>query len=270
MITERGLVHEMDERVYHSDPVEGGSLSSTGAKEILRSPAHYRHYIDSPRDPKPQFDFGSAVHTLVLGVGWDIEPLDFDSWRTKEAKETRAEVESQGKVALLQKDFDRAEAVAISVLEHPSAGKLFRKGDPEVSAFGQHRSGTWLRGRFDWLVNGTLIDLKTVQSADPRRFNRTVWDYSYDVQAAHYMETYRLATGERPKGFIHVLVEKEPPYAVSVARLDPEFLDLGERRLERAIASYKTACDTGQWGGYPQVVHTIEPLPYMTYQEDDE
>ena len=171
-VTERGLVHDLDERVYHSDPVEGGSLSSTGAKEILRSPAHYRHYMDSSREPKPQFDFGSAVHTLVLGVGWDIEPLGFDSWRTKDAKEARAEVEAQGKVALLRKDFDRAEAVAISVLEHPSAGKLFRKGDAEVSAFGQHRSGVWLRGRFDWLVNGTLIDLKTVQSADPVQSHR--------------------------------------------------------------------------------------------------
>ena len=266
-ITEPGLVYDMDEAEYHQ---HDGALSSTMAKEILKSPAHLRHYLDTPRESKPQFDFGSAVHTLVLGTGWDIEPLAFDSWRTKDARETRAEVEATGKVAILQKEFDRAEAVAIAVLEHPSAGKLFRQGDAEVSAYGQHRSGVWLRGRLDWIVGGTLIDLKTVQSADPRRFTRTVWDYGYDVQASHYMETYRLATGERPRGFIHVLVEKEPPHAVSVARLDPEFLDLGERRLERAIARYQHAIDTGQWPGYPEHIHTIEPLPYMTYQEEEE
>ena len=269
-ITEPGLVHDLPEMAYHADPVEAGSLSSTMAKLILKSPAHLRHYLDTPRESKAAFDFGSVVHGLVLGKGWDVAALDYDSWRTKEAREARAEVEAQGKIALLQKDYAEAQAVADAVKGHPAAAKLFKRGDAEVSAFGQHDSGVWLRGRFDWLVSGIIVDLKTVRSADPRRFNRTTFDFGYEIQAAHYRETHRLATGEYPRDFIHVLVEKEPPYAVSVVRLDAQFLDAGHQRLETAIARYRHATETGEWPGYPTSIQTIEPIPYMTYHEEDD
>lgn len=269
-VTEPGLVRDLEERQYHADPVEGGSLSSTMAKEILKSPAHLRHYLDAPRESKAAFDFGSVVHTLVLGTGWEPVALEFDSWRTKESKEARSEVEASGRIALLRKDFDRAEAVATSVLEHPEAGKLFRKGEAEVSAFGQHESGVWLRGRFDWLVNGWLIDLKSLVSADPRKFNRAAWDFGYDIQAVHYLDTYELATGEKPRGFLHVNVEKEAPYNVAVVKLSERFIDLGRQRHARAVAAYAEATRTGQWPGYPGIVHQIDPLPYMEYQETED
>lgn len=269
-ITEPGLVHDLAEADYHADPVAGGSLSSTMAKTILKSPAHLRHYLDTPRESKPQFDFGSAVHSLVLGEGWPITVLDFPDWRSKEAKLQREAANISESIPMLRKDYAEAKAVADAVLTHPSAAKFFKRGDAEVSAFGEHDSGVWLRGRFDWLVNGIIIDLKTVRSADPRRFNRAAFDLGYEVQAAHYREVQRLATGEYPRDFIHVLVEKEPPYAVSVVRLDAEFIDAGHQRLEAAIARYKHATETGEWAGYPQHIHTIEPMPYMTYQEDDQ
>ena len=58
-------VENLPENIYHADPVQGGSVSYTGMKEILKSPAHYRHYMDTPRTEKPAFDYGHIVHALV-------------------------------------------------------------------------------------------------------------------------------------------------------------------------------------------------------------
>ena len=271
-ITEPGLVHDLAESAYHADPVEAGSLSSTMAKLILKSPAHLRHYLDAPRESKAAFDFGSVVHGLVLGKGWDVAALDYDSWRTKEAREARAEVEAQGKIALLQKDYAEAQAVADAVKNHPIAGPLFAgNGQAEVSAFGQHETGIWMRGRFDWLTpSGILVDLKTARSADPADFASTSNSFGYDVQAAHYMAVHELATGEKPKAFVHVLVEKEPPYLPSVVQLDEDFLDLGRSKLDRAIHRYKHCLETDQWPGYPATLHHVAPKPWMLYAEEDQ
>ena len=65
----QGFVEDLDETLYHSLP----GLSSTGAKQILRSPAHYRAYIDTPQAPKAEFDAGSATHSKLLGVGAQVE-----------------------------------------------------------------------------------------------------------------------------------------------------------------------------------------------------
>ena len=46
LITSAQAVGGMDEATYHADPVQGGSLSYSGMKQLLKSPAHYRHYMD--------------------------------------------------------------------------------------------------------------------------------------------------------------------------------------------------------------------------------
>lgn len=270
MITTPGLVHDMDEQTYHADPV-GGSLSSTEAKQILRSPAHLQHYRTATRSRTPAFDFGTAVHSMVLGDGAPVARIDADSWRTKAAKEERELAEQRGAIALLDADFDKAERMTQAVLDHPEAAALLTHGHPEVSAFGKHDSGVWLRGRFDWLVpDGTLVDLKTCQSADPTEFHRTAASLGYGVQAAHYRETFHLATGKPAPDFLHVLVEKEPPHLVSVAQLSDDFLDIGHMQLERAIQRYAEALRTGEWPGYPPTVHEIDPPAWLAIQEQDD
>lgn len=67
-VTEPGVYDDMPEHVYLADPVPGGSLSFSGAKALLppSCPALYRHQRDHGRPPKPAFDFGHAVHSMVL------------------------------------------------------------------------------------------------------------------------------------------------------------------------------------------------------------
>lgn len=270
LITEPGLHEDLDEAIYHSDPYSP-SLSSTMAKLILKSPAHLKHVLDYGQEYKPAFNFGSAVHSMVLGKGWPITVIDAPDWRSKEARLQREAANISGAIPMLQKEYDHAKAVADAVMDHPVAGAIFMgKGRAEVSAFAEHESGVKLRGRFDWITeDGWLVDIKTAQSADPADFGRTAASFGYDVQAAHYLLTYELATGRKAQGFRHVLVEKEAPMLVSVVELDEEAIEIGRSKLERAIARYKEAIDTDTWPGYPATIRPVSLPAWAVFAEED-
>lgn len=271
-ITEPGL-YDIPELEYHADPVKGGSFSSTMAKQILKSPAHLRSYLDSPRVEKPEFDFGHVVHAGVLGVGLEVEVLNFPDYRTKAAREARDECYERGAVPMLERDYAPARAAIDAVRAHPVAGPLFAGGGTaESSAFGvDPTTGLWLRGRFDWTTpNRVLVDLKTTRDGAPRVFARSALDLGYGVQDAFYRHVYELATGQPARGFVFVTVESTAPHLVDVHQGDEEWQGLGTAKMRRAIDRYKRALDTGEWPGRPPIINTLSPAPWALREEDDE
>lgn len=273
-------IYDVPELAYHADPVPAGSFSSTQAKQILKSPAHLRHYLDSPRAEKREFDFGHAVHAGVLGVGLELVEIpekvlaSNGAASTAAAKAFIAEAYLAGKVPLKAADLAPIGAAIQAVRDHEIAGPLFAgDGKPEQSAFAvDPETGLWLRGRFDWTTpNHILVDLKTVRDGAPSEFRRDVPKFGYDVQDAFYRHVYELATGEAPRGFVFVTVEKEAPHLVDVHELDVEWQEVGRTRMRRAIERYKRALDTGEWPGRPAVINTLSaPIWYLNEAEEEE
>lgn len=271
-ITEQGLVYDLSEHAYHADPVEGGSLSSTGAKRLLEAPAVFKYRQEHPEPPKDAFDFGSAVHSLVLGVGAQPVCHGYAEVRSNAAKERVAEIRAEGGIPVKQRLYDEIVACADAVMSHPIAGKLFQRDDayPEVSAFTTTEDGLWLRSRMDLLIpeQNIIVDLKTSASAQPEDFTRAVTGFGYDVSAVHYRKVWHSLTETLPS-FVHVVVSKTAPYLVTVAELDSDYLELGESRWERAYARYRHGMTTGQWPGIPTIMHKISPPAWAVYQEED-
>lgn len=264
IIAEPGWHPTIPEGVYHAGPTPTESLSQSGAKELLRSPAHYRHKTDHGRAPRPEFDFGHVAHSLVLGEGLQVCEVHADSWRTKAAQAERDAARADGAVPILSADLRKAEAMAEVVAAHPTAGPLLRDGMPEVSLFDiDHATGEWIRGRVDYWADGALVDYKTTTDAAADTFNRkSVAGFGYYAQAAWYLDmAARLDMGS--DRFIFVAQEKEPPYAVSVLDLDEDYLDLGRARNRRAIDIFHECRTSGQWPGYPQSITRLSPPAWM-------
>lgn len=258
MITAPG-VYTVPETEYHADPVPDGSLSVSGAKRLLPPgcPALFRHEQLNGRPPKQAFDFGHAVHSLVLGVGAPIVEIDAEDWRSKHAREQREEAYAAGNVPLLVADFTAAKAAAESVLSDPLAGPLFTDGTPEESWFWQDPTfGVWRRARTDYRRPGMVVDLKTCASAEPVAIGKAVANFGYHQQHAWYVDAVRAVLDEDVT-FRFVFVEKTSPYLVTVVDLDRPAVESGRRLNDRALELYAECLAFDSWPGYASDVLTV-------------
>lgn len=259
---EPGLYDGVPEEIYHALP----GLSSTGVNRMLHAPAVYRWYADHPSAPKKTFDVGHAVHARVLGVGLPIAVIPEEmlaangATSTKAAKAFIAEARAEGKTVLKPDEYAEVAAMADAVLDHPDAAALLTGAQPEVSIlWDDPKTGVRCRGRLDYWHkrSDVAVDLKSTRSADPRRFARHAVDYGYPEQRVHYQTGTALLTNGALRGFIHVLVEKEPPYLVSVVELDADFDAVARRRVRYAIDLYADCQETGRWPGYGDGIHRV-------------
>lgn len=264
-ITEPG-VYEIPAEEYFADPVEGGSLSSTGARRLLdMPPARWRYEQEHPTPPSAAMILGTAVHTLVLGAGPKVIAVDAKSWRSKAAEEDRAEAEAAGNVALLRTEYDRAYAIADAVHAHPVAARLFspERGPAERAlVWRDEDTGVWRRALVDHMPHEStagvhiLADLKTTTDASPRALAKTVANFGYHQQAAFYLDGYRALRGGDP-AFVFVFVEKDPPYLVSVVELDQSALIVGAELNRRALARFAECQATDTWPGHSPEIELV-------------
>lgn len=242
------------------------ALSASGMKALLRAPALFK-WAAEHQQHKQVFDFGSAVHATILGAGPAVELVDVDDWKTQAARDERDDIRAAGQIPVNRAEYDQVAAIADAVRSHPLAAKLLADGQPEVSAFClDEATRVPLRCRYDWLADGYAVDVKTTVTADPKSFGRTAHNFGYHIQAAHYLAVAR-TLGRPLDGFAFVLVEKEPPYLVSVVELDADSLDVGAARTRQAIELFARCTELDSWPGYPDTVTTVT-LPRYAFQED--
>lgn len=280
-ITEPG-VYELTAEEYHADPVEGGSLSSTGARRLLppSCPALFRHEQDNGRPHAPHFDIGHAAHRLVLGDGPELVELDFADWRTKTARAERDDVYAAGAVPLLPDDYQRVHAMAAAIRRHPVASVLFdpaRGGTAEQSLIWRDRpTGVMRRARLDWLPAagpGRLIvpDYKTCRSAEPEAIRRAVAEHGYHQQDDWYRAGCRaLGLADDTAAFVFVFQEKAAPYLVTVVELDVMSRRIAAARNRRAIELYARCVESGHWPGYREDIAHLALPGYVENRDIEE
>jgi len=259
-LTDDGLYYAISNEAYQADPVAGGSITSTATRGILPPgcPAKWHHHHTAGSAPKAHFDLGTAAHKAVLGVGDDITIIDAADWRTKAAKTARDDARAAGKVPILQAAWDQIQAMADAVKAHPLAHRLLApgSGQPEVTAVWTcTTTGARCRARFDWLPNqhpGRLLvpDYKTADRADPDAVARSVTNFGYHVQAAHYLDGLRTLGYADPAVFLFIVQEKDPPYIVEVYELEGEALGIGLERCVQARQLWLECRRDDRWPSY--------------------
>lgn len=271
----------MPESEYHARP----ELSSTEARLILDSPAKYRWKKDHPPlvAPSKKFDIGSAVHSKVLGVGYDAVVIPTEllasngAISTKAAKEFVEQARTDGLIPLKAEEFEPIDAAAESVLAHPAARALLTQpGTGEVSVFSTSPEGVHVRARFDFLPDEftlgapsrVAVDLKTARDASPDGFTRAIADHGYDVQRAWYVDALKWETGEDAE-LVFVAVEKEPPYLVAVHQLPTVWAQMGAEKAAHARRTYMECVESGVWPGYGDQVHLLSPPQWVIYSHEE-
>lgn len=271
-ILDRPGVYEIDGDTYHRDPAPEPSLSSTIAKLLIaQSPLHA--WTASPRlNPqwesvnKKTFDIGRAAHRAILGKGGAYVSIPEEllgsngAASTKAAKEFIETARANGMTPLKSAEVDGIEAmrsVANERLHH--IGVDLDPARSELVALAQI-DGIWCRAMLDNVplaAGAPIYDLKTCENAEPSACERAIMTYGYDVQAEHYRQVWKAATGEdRPFRFI--FQEKSAPFEICVVELGEDSLAMARKKIARAREIWGVCLRACQWPGYPLGVHRIE------------
>lgn len=257
----QGIHPDIPFDTYRSLP----AISAHGLMLIERSPAHYRASIATPRPSTPAQQLGTLTHMAVLE--WDryqqqvVVAPEVDR-RTKAGKESDAEfraalADRQDAVMATVEQDAKARAMRESVMAQPFARELLENGRAEVSLLFE-LLGVSGKARPDWLPDDypIILDLKTAADASRDAFSRASANYHYALQAAYYIDA-AAQCGLPDLRFIHLVVETDPPHGVAIYQMDDEAIDYGRRCYERALTTYRTCLETGEWPGYEQ---EIQPL----------
>ena len=262
------------------------ALSASGAW-LLAEECAAKFLWRSPWNPlyepeaKTEFDLGVAAHLAVLEPQRQAESvvlIEAGDYRTTKAREARDMARAAGKVPLLLYQLDIVRAIAGSIRAHPIASQAFNGGEAELTlTWPDPTTGIPCKARPDYLpAHGRwLVDLKTAASANPRTWRDQAYRLGYHARAAWYLDGAATVLGEMPEEYWFVIVEKEPPYLVSVITFDEEALEWGRVANCKACELFARSAETKDWPGYRQPGQNRERAfriglpPWALYQLQD-
>jgi hypothetical protein len=125
------------------------------------------------------------------------------------------------------------------------------------------------RAKADWLRADGIVDLKTTESAAPDALSKAAHNYGYAIQAPFYLRGFReLRQLAAEPFFVHIAVEKTPPYLVHVNQLTERAMAWGDRQVTEALEIYRDCTASGEWPGYPTDEITDIDLPGWVRTEE--
>jgi hypothetical protein len=274
-IEKPGIYFDVSAADYFEDPCPSASLTQSVAKVLLeKSPlhawtAHPRLNPDWLPDNDTKFDVGNIAHKLMLGRGKDIVVLDdFDDWRTKAAKEARADAAKEGKLAVLGYKFHLADEMvkaAREQLEHRELGYLFSSGGQSEVVAAWQEGDIWLRQMIDWLSlrigTGIFVDYKTTDmSVAPHLLGKQMVGAGWHIQGAMGERALDVLdpASKGKRNYLFVVQETEKPYCLNVVEIGADPLTMGRKQIDTAVSIWRRCIETDRWPGYPAEIVTPE------------
>lgn len=259
---------------------DGPSLSSGIANLLVsKSPLHawYAHPRLNPdyrREERAEFDYGTAAHALLLeGDESRIAVIEADDWRTKAAKEARAQAYADRKTPMLPRQLATVRAMVAAartaIAESEIAAQWARGLSEQSIAWTDPAGNTRCKALLDRISNDRawVFDYKTCSNAEPDAFARSALSMGYDVQEAFYRRGVKAKYGKEPR-FVFVAQEKDAPYACSLVAFDPALQEMADRKVQYALAIWAGCLASGKWRGYPsRVCYTVPPAWYAANAE---
>lgn len=245
------------------------AVSNSRLGLMAKSPRHYQAG-GSGKETKAM-RFGSLAHLaslqpLEIADHYAVMPayhLDPENCTTKgepstktttkyvEAKAAAFREANDRKQIVTQEEFDRAKLLCESIAGNELAREcLTGPGPVEVSlVWIDADTGVRCKARLDKVLteHGRLCDLKT--TGNLFKFQRSVADYGYCRQMAHYAEGWAALNGGELLEPWLVAVESAAPHCVQAAPVDAESIEQGHKERDRLLRRVAECMESGAWPG---------------------
>lgn len=260
-----GLFECLPNEIYHHPECPG--LSKSQLCTIARSYSH----LSKENSSTPALLLGSLFHDLVLMGDEFCEQtyaVERKFGRTKAELEAKAEwYGSLGNTQPVSQDiYDTARTMRDAVLGHSLASSILEGTLNEQSFFWDDpTTGELCKCRPDARrdADNLLIDLKSTTDASFVSFRKSMANYTYDIQAAFYLDGVSEVLQRKHENFVFIAVEKAPPFGVAVYHINEAAIEVGRELYKKLLKKAKEDREKNQLG-YPQLIQTID-LPAWAF-----
>ncbi len=266
---EPGFYPAMPREQYDAAP----GIRNTELGWAAKSMAHYKLYKEQPPAETEAKRDGQLIHRAILEPEWFerstvVIPADAPKKPTKtqlNAKKPSPEsveaiewwrdfgVKHAGKTFLGNEESKVVARIVDAVWSDKEAGPILRRcTQREMAVFSRHgATGLLCKSLLDLLSEDSseIWDVKTTIDGEPEPYRRAVLNFGYHRQAAFYPGHFPRLDKARPS-FGHIVVEKGPPYIVSVRPFDEETIEIGKREVSALLHRIARAQETGFFPGY--------------------
>lgn len=244
------------------------AVSNSLLNSMNKSPAHcWALHLAPDRPPRqpptPAMIGGTLGHCMILEpeafpARYVVKPDEID-FRTKDGKAWR---DAQTAEVITLEQHATALAQRFAVLAVPEVNHALSSGMPEVTVLWEDpATGLRCKARPDWihtLPDGRVIvlDIKTTGDASPTEFARSLWNFGYHRQQAHYTAGLK-ACGLEVAAFLFVAVTNAYPFLCVPYMLDEFAADKGATEVELLMYKFAQCKAKSEWPAYGEGVQVL-------------
>ena len=231
------------------------------------------------REPEPNQSEAMRIGSLFDLAVTDREGLkavavhDFDSFRTKEAREWKAA--NAHKLICTEAELAQAEKAAVRINEHKIAGPIFDAAQFQVGIIGEVGEIP-AKCLLDVLPNEesewaeTLVDYKTTSKGlDDESIRKAIGDYCYHWQAAFYRALFNKVSEHRVCEDFALVFQDVSTLEIRVVKLSQDAIGLGSRMVGKALEEFAKCAHRGIRSRYANNCATLDLLPYHAMNEEE-
>lgn len=255
------VIAEVKKQLVTLEDIKKRPLSYSSLKWFKKSPLHFMHYRNAPKDKEESaaLKFGNLLDCLLL------TPEEFGSRyiilpETKTVKEceTREEydrlknayekaINNTRKVAIKNEDLEKATLMRDIIWAHPMAKKLIERVTNVQceKKWLDKETGLWTKTILDGESDDIIFELKTAKSADPEDFEKDAYNLGYHLQCG--IELSALAKKGKFPQFWYMVIEKTAPYGLSIFQPSKDYIELGKKEYRHYVTSFKKCIDENRF-----------------------
>ena len=234
-------------------------LSYSSLSAFKKSPLDFLHYKFQQREATPAMAFGSMAHNFILQYETffsNYYVIDKDAPKRptiaqynakKPSDDTLAaieywddlEQESFGQILITHNDLNELDKISNSLFKNAAAMHLIIKCKDFEKEYDFNHDNFSFKSFIDAEDSNIRLDLKIVQNAEPKKFQRDAIAYGYHIQAA----MYELAGGKRD----YYLIALDRNGGVSVNKLSDELIAHGMQQINNLLENFNRCILEDAW-----------------------
>jgi len=276
-----GIYPGLGMETYHAwkldkDTLIEGPVSCSTLKRFALNPYAWR-WTPEPKQTDAMRT-GSLFDLAVTdpdALGSQVVASPYDNYRTKEAREWRADQLAAGLVIADADEVTHAQKAAERVREHRVAGPILDGADFQVGCVGDI-AGIPAKCLLDILPGEdgewaeTLVDYKTTSfGLNDEAIRRALGKWQYHWQAAFYSTLWNKVSPDRVATGFAFIFQDTVTLEIRVVKLSDDAMALGTRAVKHAVEEYTRCAHKGIGSRYAASCDSLDLLPYHAMNEDE-